>query len=553
MKVFLMHRDRDFDLDWERVRAATEIPHARVRGGKDLDLDRDLPPQAADLTQDLGLDQLFDAMARGDNFLREVARKAVLSSLTDPQEIVYRQQVLGDCVAHPTVIRELYTIAVEAIEGERKVFRTSLQLPDSVLYSAIEVMGLFVGLLKQLRGIADEQAPQFRSAGFAAFFAMLQRELDDSYFRSVEEHLKQLKFRHGVLVSARLGKGNKGVDYVLRALPDTKQRWWQWLTPDDQPAYTLTIGERDESGAQALAELRGRGINLAANALAQSAEHILRFFGMLRAELGFYLGCLNARQQLTEKGEPLCIPAPIAPGTPALACRGLYDVGLSLRLTGRVVGNDVRADGKPLVIITGANQGGKSTFLRSVGLAQLMLQCGMFVGAEAFHASVCDGLFTHYRREEDVTMTSGKLDEELARMSAIIDRVRPNGLVLFNESFAATNEREGAAIAGGIIAALVEAGIRVCFVTHSFELAHGLQREGRDDTLFLRAERQSDGGRTFKLVEGEPLPTSYGADLYRQIFGDDPGVAPTTRRQGQGGHTPPMRGVTPVARERSCD
>lgn len=537
MKVFLMHRDRDFDLDWERVRAATETSHARGRGRKNLDLDRDLPPQVADLTQDLGLDQLFDAMARGDMFLREVARKAVLSSLTDPQDIVYRQRVLGDCVEHADVIRELYAIAVEALEGERKVFRTSLQLPDAVLYTAIETMGLFSGLLKQLRGIADEYAPQFRSAGFAAFFAMLERELADAYFLSVEDQLKQLRFRHGVLVSARLGKGNKGVDYVLRALPDTKQGWRQWFSFDDQSAYTLTIGERDESGAQALAELRGRGISLAANALARSADHILRFFGMLQAELGFYLGCLNARQQLAEKGEPFCLPDPIAHGTPALACRGLYDVGLSLRLTGRVVGNDVRADGKLLVIVTGANQGGKSTFLRSVGLAQLMLQCGMFVAAEAFHASVCDGLFTHYRREEDATMTSGKLDEELARMSAIVDQVRPNGLVLFNESFAATNEREGAAIAGAIIAALVEAGIRVCFVTHSFELAHGLHREGRDDTLFLRAERQADGERTFKLVEGEPLPTSYGEDLYRRIFGDDPGGAPATRRQGQNGPT----------------
>ncbi|MER8376745.1 hypothetical protein NKH19_22355 [Mesorhizobium sp. M1338] len=64
-----------------------------------------------------------------------------------------------------------------------------------------------------------------------------------------------------------------------------------------------------------------------------------------------------------------------------------------------------------MVVITGANQGGKSTFLRGVGLAQLMMQCGMFVPA-AFCGSVCDGVFTHYKRGEDATMKSGKLDEE---------------------------------------------------------------------------------------------------------------------------------------------
>ena len=52
------------------------------------------------------------------------------------------------------------------------------------------------------------------------------------------------------------------------------------------------------------------------------------------------------------------------------------------------------ADGKSLVIITGANSGGKSTFLRSAGLAQLMMQCGMFVAAGSFRASVCKRVFT---------------------------------------------------------------------------------------------------------------------------------------------------------------
>jgi MutS domain V len=76
-------------------------------------------------------------------------------------------------------------------------------------------------------------------------------------------------------------------------------------------------------------------------------------------------------------------------------------------------------------MITGANQGGKSTFLRSVGVAQLMMQCGMFVAAESLRASVVDGVFTHFKREEDATMERGKLDEELSRMSDIVDAITP--------------------------------------------------------------------------------------------------------------------------------
>jgi DNA mismatch repair ATPase MutS len=194
-------------------------------------------------------------------------------------------------------------------------------------------------------------------------------------------------------------------------------------------------------------------------------------------------------------------------------------VCLTLHLDDRAVGNTVDADGKQLLMITGANQGGKSTFLRSVGVAHLMMQSGMFVGARSFRAGVRTGVFTHYKREEDATMRSGKLDEELRRMSDIADEIGPDALLLCNESFASTNEREGSEIARQVVRAMLDRGIRVVFVTHMYDLAHGFHAQHLGTAMFLRAERHPDGRRTFKLVAGEPLPTSYGEDSYRRIFG----------------------------------
>jgi DNA mismatch repair ATPase MutS len=115
-------------------------------------------------------------------------------------------------------------------------------------------------------------------------------------------------------------------------------------------------------------------------------------------------------------------------------------------------------------------------------------------------------------------MKSGKFDEELSRMNEIVDHITANSIVLFNESFAATNEREGSEIARQIVTALVEKQVKVFFVSHLYDFARGFYDEGLDSAIFLRAERQSDGTRTFKLIEGEPLDTSYGEDLYRRIF-----------------------------------
>ncbi len=507
MKTFLMYKDQDFDLQ------------------------RELPLNEPALTQDLELDTLFNTMAFGDKFLYEVARKTVLSSLNDLDTILYRQHILEDCLKNSSIVRNIYEIAVESIESKKKHYYWFFgsKYPSSILHTAVGMMQILVGFLKKLKNIAETQADKFESAGFTRFFAMLNKELDDEYLASVHDHLRELKFRNGVLISAELGRGNQGADHVLRKSPEQKQSWlerifasWlEWIFAKKTPAFTLRIANRDEMGSRALGELKGRGINLVANALGQSVDHIINFFNLLRTEMAFFVGCLNLHDHLSKKGEPICFPLPVSPGERRERFKGLYDVSLALRLKQRVVGNEAEADDKDLVIITGANQGGKSTFLRSLGLAQLMMQCGMFAPAESFCANICDGLFTHYRREEDVTMSSGKLDEELSRMNGIVDNVRANSLLLFNESFAATNEREGSEIARQIICALLEKGVKVFFVTHLYELAYGFYGKQMENAFFLRAERQADGGRTFKIIAGAPLETSYGKDLYNSIFRTD--------------------------------
>jgi DNA mismatch repair ATPase MutS len=197
---------------------------------------------------------------------------------------------------------------------------------------------------------------------------------------------------------------------------------------------------------------------------------------------------------------------------------GLYDACLALSMKKKIVANDLNADDKNPVIITGANQGGKSTFLRSIGIAQLMMQNGMFVPAEFYCANMCDSILTHFKREEDVTMKSGKFDEELSRMNEITNHITPNSILLFNESFAATNEREGSEIATQIVTALTEKKLKVFFVTHLYQFADNFYSTDNNKALFLRAERQSDTERTFKLIEGKPLETSYAIDLYNKIF-----------------------------------
>ena len=471
MKAFLLHRDQDFavkpelrDAIFGAMTSGDLLAIFNLR--RDIERKREARPVLAPtgndavLTQDLELRTLWNAMAGGDEFLFETAKRAVLSSLTDPDAIAYRQQVLADCLEHPQIARQLYELAVEALDNERQAgglwFRAS---PDSILHRSVQVLKLHVDALKRLRQIADEQAAGFRSEGFTRFFAMLRQELDDDYLQTVEHHLRTLEFRRGVFESAELAKGLKGRRYLVRT--PREQRWTERLPFGNRSeGYSFTIPARDENGFKSLEDIRGKGINVVANSVAQSADHVKSFFSMLRLELAFYLGCLNLHDRLVAKGQPVCFPQPLAAGQLALTAEGIYDVCLTLHLESPVVGNEVHADGTSLVMITGANQGGKSTLLRSLGLAQLMMQAGMFAGARSFRASVCNGLFTHYTREEDVTMESGKLDEELARMSEIAGQITRHSILLCNESFASTNEREGSEIARQIVKAMLRKQVK---------------------------------------------------------------------------------------------
>ncbi len=495
MKVFLMFKDHDFDLK------------------------KKLPPNEQLLTQDLELNTLFNAMALGDDFLFQVAKTAIFSNLNNVETILYRQDILKDCLKNSSVVRDMYSITLESIEDEKKTyFGFFSRYLAGILDSSTKVMSLLVGTLKKLKRIADKHSDNFDSEGFKRFFDMLKKELSDEYFKSVEKHLNELEFRDGILISAELGNGNKGTNYVLRKPNHEKKNWIGRMFSKREQAYTFSISDRDDNGAKALSELRDRGINSVANALAQSANHILNFFNILRTELAFYIGALNLHDQLAKIGEPVSFPIPVDQSNRRHSFKGLYDASLALTMNRKIVGNDLNADDKNLFIITGANQGGKSTFLRSVGSSQLMMQCGMFVPAESFSANICSDLFTHYKREEDTTMSSGKFDEELKRMSDIVDMISTNSTVLFNESFAATNEREGSEIARQIISALVESHVEVFFVTHMYEFASGFYEKKMNNAIFLRAQRRDNGKRTFKIIEGKPLQTSYGKDIYDKIF-----------------------------------
>jgi hypothetical protein len=488
----------------------------------DFDADQALPVNASDLVQDLNLSPVLDAMAGDDQLVRRVVTAALLNADGNVATVRFRQDNLEDALGHDDVIRRLYTLSVTAVADQRRHYWIGSQTqPSRIVLRSVQIIELYLSYLRELKNIATEVNADFASSGFQTLFSTLVTELNDDYLDELAEHVRELKFKDGTLMSSELGAGGSGRNYTLRDPRRHRRGWLGRLGVGTSKSYSFEIPPRDEGGFEALTDLLNRGTNSIADEVGQAADHISSFFSSLRVELAFYVGCLNLRARLSEKGEEICRPEIHPREGMILRFDNLKDVALILQGHDVVVGNTSHATGRRLIVVTGANSGGKSTYLRSVGLALVMMNAGLFVTASSFTASLHRGVWTHFAREEDDTLTRGKFEEELSRMSAIVDNIRPQQWILLNESFSSTNEFEGSDIAEQVVGALLDCGVRVLVVTHLYDLAVTLQSSRGDSTLFLQAARGDQGQRSYRLEPGDPLPTGFADDVLQRIGGLD--------------------------------
>jgi len=463
------------------------------------------------LKVDLALDSLMKAMSHGDDTIYKSAETVISSPLTDPDAVRYRQEVLEDCIHNKGLVRNLYKIASAVVmrQDEKDLIYGAAQTASHQFDVSRKRLRLLIDALGELKKFAGDNAAIFSSNGFRRLFADWDENLDAVFFEKAEDLLKQLSFERGMLIGVSLSGIGQSTGQRLLVNHESDSKW--------SCIGSFAIVPADSSVEDDLL-YRQETVKSGCNrSLSGAALDIENYFRSLLQELAFYIGCLNFMELLAERGISFCIPDVTADGE--RKAETLFELGIAISDQAEIIGSSFDLNGKHCVIITGADLGGKSTFLRSIGQSQLMLLCGMPVVARYYSAPVAAGIYTHFLREEDKAMKNGKLNEELTRMNCIADHLTPGSVVLFDESFCSTNEREGSEIARQIIKALLETGNDVFMVTHLYRLAKTLYDENDPAFAFLIAERLSDGRRTKRIISGLPQPTGYGKDLYNEVFG----------------------------------
>jgi DNA mismatch repair ATPase MutS len=479
---------------------------------KHFDVNSDQYYDSDAIAFDVELKKIVDVMSRGDKEIAKACTAAMFTPLQTVEDIKYRQDNVNDALKHADLVRKLYDIVLQVQDKPENSMHwlSSSSNIANIFSHGVNLLKVYIETIAAMLKYAEDNKKTFTSDGFSGFVKMFLSEIDGKFVDEAKSHLKDLRDQDDMLIRAKLGPFNRCTGYVL------VKKEKRGLFSRSKIVDTLTIKDDDIAGGSDLAARQEIALNETVTVLAQVAKHLYSFFTALRYELAFYIGAINLAEKLKEYGAPICIPEMLPITKWDRSWRGLYDVSLVITKSAAVTGNELDTKDKYLYIITGANQGGKSTFLRSFGQAQLMAQSGLFVGAEQYKAPIRNSMYTHFKREEDAFIRSGKLEEEMARMSTIADHITPGSLMIFNESFAATNEREGSEIHRQIVQALIENGVEVFAVSHQYTFAAAFLEDKK--TQFLRAGRLEDGARTFKITPGVPLETAYGEDIYQELF-----------------------------------
>lgn len=178
---------------------------------------------------------------------------------------------------------------------------------------------------------------------------------------------------------------------------------------------------------------------------------------------------------------------------------------MDVKTVNEIVPNDVIFDESgQIFILTGPNSGGKTVYIRALGVAQALYQCGLLIPASNASMPLMDTICTHFTVSNATAAHSiGRLEEECERISSMMEYITQDTLVLMDEAFSSTSAKDGQELAESYIGKLLDKNCKCIFSTHIHELSSITLPK-----VDLLAAETIDGERTYKIRRGYSDGTS---------------------------------------------
>lgn len=447
----------------------------------------------------------------------------------DPTVIRRRQALFQDLDGKPEltdILSRLHEYLKNIREMAQK--RAGLgQTAEDVLYSFGEV-SLFIGMIRDISEALEAAEPA--SDALKELSALLHEIAADPQFAEIEDYVAKLAESRNVARSITLGV-NLDAGFGVKEVGVVSVNDDRYTVSD---LFTAILGKKRQDGALVcMTPLVGgektRGLEQAVyialnsyllKAFVRARTVLLGYISsvisgvtLLMDELTFILRGADWMKDLRDRGAAFCFPET---GGRMLRMKGCWNPALLKKTDYKsIVPSDVSADGETtILLVTGPNSGGKSVFLKSVGISAVFAVLGLPVCAKRAEVPLFTRILTHFPAQD--SEQESRLVEECRAMRDLLDRTDEGTLLLMDESFSGTAAEEGAVIAGEVLQIIRDSRAFCLYSTHLHALAsaEAVERFNRGSPKLktLSAEYR-DGERTYRIVEQAAAGLSHAYEI----------------------------------------
>ena len=483
------------------------------------------------------------------------AQRVFTQLSTDPETLNYRLDILEDFLNVPALEAVLYE-NVHKLYINEHVNVQKLGLADSffALNQRLESLKTFIECITKCHEFCDKNKQKFNSEalkGLAEYFASVYNsEYFDEVKRETDECLRLLaKGVKSVTVGINFDDMMRPVEAMLLSVatdPIKKKGRFDWIfkhLDNSDRAIGRTHSLYNENGGtndleaplfRELKEVNSEYISHLDTAIRayfkKSTEDILTF----ENQMSFYIGAKRLVEAVRARGLEMCRPKYLPMEERRMNAKGVFDLSFYIQmvgsdpmgsLKGKIITNDCRFDDDGrFFVLTGANNGGKTTYTRAIGIIQVFAQAGIYVPCTECEISPVDFIYTHFPKEEEVGLNTSRFTQECKQFKETVDTATRYSMLLLNESIQSTTPTECVYIATELTKIFRCVGVRGVYATHLLELARSLDRlneEVEGDTklvsLITTVDTSDDNRRLYRIERAAPQEFGYARTIYEKF------------------------------------
>jgi DNA mismatch repair ATPase MutS len=407
-------------------------------------------PEAPACFRDLNLDQIVDAITAGR---QEYDLKPFFyTRLTDLAAIAYRHEIMRD------LENEVLFQGIKSFSTQMRTMREHLASAEKLYYKyqkerwLLDAVNIYGEAIENLLHDLHQVHPTSR--GLLAFREYLAQYAESGHFKTLVQEAKKLKSQLSAIryclrirdSSITVRNYDSESDYSA-AVEETFSKFKQGAVKDYRVKFPAFSGMNHvEAGVlELVARLNPDVFTALDDYCTRTRDYVEKTIADFDREIQFYLAYLEYAETFKRSGLKFCYPR-VSDTRKNVSNREGFDLALAgklIREKSPVVCNDFFLSGEERIfVVTGPNQGGKTTFARTFGQLHYLASLGCPVPGTEARLFLFDRLFTHFEREEDLQTLRGKLQDDLVRIHRILDQATPDSVIVINEIFSSTTLKD---------------------------------------------------------------------------------------------------------------